>query len=43
MKKHANNIAPVLTKIFQESVNSGVVPQAWKIANVTTVFKKGKK
>ncbi len=43
MKEHANVIAPVLTNIFQESINSGVVPQGWKNANVTAVFKKGKK
>jgi hypothetical protein len=43
MKEHANEIAPVLTNIFQESINSGVVPQGWKNANVTAVFKKGKK
>ena len=43
MKEHANDIAPILTKIFQESINSGVVPQAWKNANDIAVFKKGNK
>ena len=43
MKEHANDIAPVLTNIFQEAINSGVVPQGWKNANVTAVFKKGGK
>ena len=42
MKEYSNDIAPILTTIFQESINSGVEPQAWKNANVTTVFKKGK-
>jgi hypothetical protein len=43
MKEYANEIAPTLTKIFQESIDSGVVPQKWKHANVTAIFKKGPK
>ena len=27
MKEYSNDIAPILTTIFQESINSGVVPQ----------------
>ena len=37
----ANSIAPFLTKIFQKSLDSGVVPDDWKKANVTAIFKKG--
>ena len=43
LKENADDIAPVLTDIFQESINSGVVPQEWKKANVTAVFKGEKK
>ncbi len=43
MKEYANEIAPTLTKIFQESIDSGVVPQKWKHAHVTAIFKKGPK
>ncbi|CAB3999350.1 Hypothetical predicted protein [Paramuricea clavata] len=43
MKEYANKIAPTLTKIFQESIDIGVVPKKWKNANVTAIFKKGSK
>ena len=43
MKEYANEIAPTLTKIFQESIDSGVIPQKWKHANVTAIFQKGPK
>lgn len=43
LKKYASQIAPMLTDIFQDSINSGVVPHRWKQANVSAVFKKGKK
>ena len=36
-------IAPVLQIIFNKSLCSGVVPNDWKNANVTPVFKKGAK
>jgi len=32
-----------LTQIFQVSIDSGKLPTAWKLANVTPVFKKGKR
>ena len=40
MKEYANEIAPVLAKIFQQSIDSGDVPKKWKNANVTAIFKK---
>ena len=43
MKEYANEIAPALTKIFQESVDSGVVPMKWENANITAIFKKRSK
>jgi hypothetical protein len=43
MKEYAKEIAPTLTKIFQESIDSAVVPKKWKNTNVTAIFKKGSK
>jgi hypothetical protein len=36
-------IAPALTLIFQRSIQEGEVPDDWKSANVTPIFKKGSK
>ena len=38
----ADLIAPPLTAIFNKSLQEGRVPDAWKIANVTGIYKKGK-
>jgi hypothetical protein len=38
-----NVIAPVLTTIYNKSLQSGTVPAAWKDANVSPIFKKGSK
>uniref|UniRef100_A0A674KC54 Reverse transcriptase domain-containing protein n=1 Tax=Terrapene triunguis TaxID=2587831 RepID=A0A674KC54_9SAUR len=43
LKELAQEIASPLAIIFNESVNSGVVPLDWRIANVVPIFKKGKK
>ena len=45
LKEVADEIAEPLTEIFNKSVciSEGVVPQDWKIANVTPIFKKGTK
>ena len=36
-------IAPSLTVIFNQSISTSIVPNDWKLARVTPIFKKGKK
>ncbi|CAM5076373.1 unnamed protein product [Eretmochelys imbricata] len=43
LKELAHEIASLLARIFNESVNSGVVLYDWRIANIVPIFKKGKK
>ncbi|CAM4601877.1 unnamed protein product [Caretta caretta] len=43
LKELAHEIASPLGRIFNESVNSGVVPYDWRITNIVPIFKKGKK
>ncbi len=39
----ANEVAEPLRTIFQKCLDEGYVPQSWKDAHVTPIFKKGKK
>ena len=41
LKEAATEIAPYLSFIFQQSINTGEVPPDWKHANVVAIFKKG--
>ena len=43
LKVTANQITPSLTRLFNKSLQVGVVPNEWKLANVVPVFKKGEK
>ena len=43
LKELHHEIAPILTKIFNLSLESGNVPLDWKRATVAPVFKKGPK
>ena len=43
LKQGISVIAPVLTRIFNLSIQKGIVPQMWQQANVLPIFKKGKK
>ena len=43
LKATATEVSPVLTHIFQQSLDSGVVPTQWKHAYVSPVFKEGSK
>ena len=41
LKECANEIAPVLSHIFQLSIDTGKLPKDWRNANVSPIFKKG--
>ena len=43
LKQIAQQIAPSITLLFIKSINSGVVPDEWKLANVVPVYKRGEK
>lgn len=40
--KLSDEIADVLTIIFQNSLETGIVPKDWRVANVNSCSKKGK-
>ena len=39
----ANEVAKPLTVIFNQSLQTGIVPSAWKLSNVTPIYKRGDK
>ena len=41
IKEHREIIAPMLTHLFQQSIDNGSVPMDWKKANICAIFKKG--
>ena len=41
LKELATDIAPILTIIFKSSLRTGIVPQDWRTALVSPVYKKG--
>ena len=41
IKELAPELAPCLSSIFQESLNSGLLPKDWKQARIAPAFKKG--
>ena len=41
LKECAKEIAPVLSHIFQLSIDTGELPKDWRNANVSPIFKKG--
>jgi len=43
MMNLSSAIATILTNIFRTSYESGIVPEDWKKANVSPIYKKGKK
>ena len=43
MNEAAEQIASPLTILYQMSIDQGKLPQQWKLANITPIFKKGSK
>ena len=41
LKDLAAEILPVLTFIFQQSLNTGEVPSDWRVANISPIYNKG--
>ena len=41
LKEFATELSPVMTLIFQASLQQGEIPADWRQANITPVFKKG--
>ena len=41
LKDLAIEITPILTFIFQQSLNTGDVPSKWRVANISPIYKKG--
>ena len=41
LKECANELAPVLSHIFQLSIDTGKLPKDWRNANLSPIFKKG--
>ncbi|XP_060608341.1 uncharacterized protein LOC132760373 [Ruditapes philippinarum] len=43
LKNTSKELAPIVSKLFQKSLQSSTLPDIWKMANVAPVFKKGSK
>ena len=43
LKECSEDLAPILTTIFNKSLQTGSVPTDWKKANVSAIFKKGQR
>ena len=43
LKEVSDDLAPILTTIFRKSLATGEIPQDWRTANVSPVYKKGQK
>ena len=43
LKQHADAIAPLLSLFFQKTLREGTVPEDWRHANISAIFKKGER
>ena len=43
LREAVEEMSPILSKIFQFSIDSGEVPSDWRSANIVPIFKKGDK
>ena len=41
LKEVRDQVAPLLMEIFNKSLETGEVPEEWKVADITPIFKKG--
>ena len=41
LREVAEQVSEMLTDIFNSSLESGQVPEDWRVTNVTPLFKKG--
>ena len=41
LKECATELAPAIAVLFQQSLNTGTLPDAWTSANISPIFKKG--
>ena len=43
LREYSEELAPILTIVFNRTLQTGCVPEDWKQANVSAVFKKGQR
>ena len=41
LKECSKELAPILSQLFQMSLNNGILPENWRNANISPIFKKG--
>ncbi len=43
LKELSEELAPIISQIFQQSIDTGTLPDDWLTADITAIFKKGEK